>query len=121
MSTFGALHKVRPHVIREGIIARAVDGERITMAVVDLAPDVALPEHHHENEQLGFVIKGTLEFRIGTDKRVLHAGDTYVIPSHVPHEAHAGPEGATVADVFAPVRADWADLKRADPSPGQWP
>ena len=121
MSTFSKLLEVRPHVIREGIIARAVNGERITMAVVELAPNVALPEHHHENEQLGFVIKGTLDFRIGSDKRVLHAGDTYVIPSHVPHEAVAGPQGATVADVFAPVRADWADLKRVDPSPGNWP
>jgi hypothetical protein len=70
---------------------------------------------------MGFVIRGTLDFRIGSEKRVLKAGDTYVIPSHVPHEAVAGPEGATVADVFAPIRADWADLKRAEPSPGHWP
>jgi quercetin dioxygenase-like cupin family protein len=121
MKTFEPISDMRPHVIREGIIARAVNGVRITMAVVDLHPNVQLPEHHHENEQLGFVIKGSMEFRIGSEKRVIHAGDTYVIPSHVPHEAKAGPQGATVADVFAPVRADWADLKRADPSPGDWP
>jgi unsaturated pyranuronate lyase len=121
MKPFGALRDVRPHLIRDGITARAVSGERITMAVVDIEPNATLPEHHHENEQLGFVIKGSIEFRIGTDKRELSAGDTYVIPSHVPHEAVAGPEGATVADVFAPVRADWADLKRAEPSTGRWP
>jgi quercetin dioxygenase-like cupin family protein len=121
MKTYEAIGDMRPHLIRDGIVARAVNGERITMAVVDLDPDVQLPEHHHENEQLGFVIKGSIDFRIGSEKRVLHAGDTYVIPSHVPHEATAGPQGATVADVFAPVRADWADLKRAEPSPPDWP
>jgi quercetin dioxygenase-like cupin family protein len=119
--TFQAISDMRPHLIRDGIEARAVDGERITMAVVDLAPNAHLPEHHHENEQLGFIIKGTLDFRIDTERRVLHAGDTYVIHSHVPHEAIAGPEGATVADCFAPIRADWKDLKRGAPSKPAWP
>ena len=121
MKTFEAIGNLRPHLLREGITARAVEGERMTMAVVDLEPNASLPEHHHENEQLGFVIKGSMEFRIGSEKRVIHAGDTYVIPSHVPHEATAGPQGATVADVFAPVRADWADLKRGAPSQPKWP
>jgi quercetin dioxygenase-like cupin family protein len=121
MSAFEKLSKLRPHLLRDGITARAVNGERLTMAVIDLEPNAISPEHHHDNEQLGFVIKGTIEFRVGSEKRVLQAGDTYLIPSHVPHEAVAGPEGATVTDVFAPVRADWADLKRAEPSPGDWP
>jgi quercetin dioxygenase-like cupin family protein len=91
------------------------------MAVVDLEPNVALPEHHHENEQLGFVIAGIITMRIGSEKRELKAGDTYSIPSHVPHDAVAGAEGCTVADVFAPIRADWNDLKRGEPSAGRWP
>ena len=121
VKTFESLRNIRPHALREGITARAVEGERMTMAVVDLAPDAVLPEHHHENEQLGFVIAGALTMKIGTEKRELHAGDTYAIPSHVPHDAVAGPQGATVADVFAPVRADWAELKRTEPSAGSWP
>ncbi len=121
MKTFEAISDTRPYLLRDGITARAVHGQRLTMAVVDLEPGAHLPEHHHENEQLGFVIKGTIDFRIGSDKRVLHAGDTYVIHSHVPHEVTAGAQGATVADVFAPIRADWDQVKRAEPSPGDWP
>jgi quercetin dioxygenase-like cupin family protein len=121
VKTFESLSNVRPHVVFEGITARVVEGERMTMAVVDLDPGAKLPEHHHENEQLGFVIKGMVTMRIGGEKRELHAGDTYAIPSDVPHDAVAGPDGAVVTDVFAPVRADWAKLKRTDPSSPRWP
>ena len=121
MKTFGAFRDMPRILLAEGLTARAVNGERITMAVVDIEPHSKSADHHHENEQLGFVINGSIEFRVGSDKRVLHAGDSYVIPSHVPHQAIAGAEGATVLDIFAPVRADWADLKRAEPSPGRWP
>ncbi len=121
MSTFAELHKLRPHLLGDGISARVINGERMTLAVVDLAPNAVLPEHKHENEQLGFVIRGSLIMQIGADMKELHSGDTYSIPSHTPHNAAAGPAGATVADVFAPIREEWERLERADPTPGNWP
>jgi quercetin dioxygenase-like cupin family protein len=98
-----------------------VTGERMTLAVVDLEPNSTVPEHKHDNEQLGFVISGSITMRVDSEKRELHAGDTYTIPSNVPHEATAGGDGATVVDVFAPLRADWAALEREEPSRGRWP
>ncbi|HEY1419089.1 MAG TPA: cupin domain-containing protein [Candidatus Dormibacteraeota bacterium] len=121
MTTFASIRDLRPHLIREGIAARVVNGERITMAVVDLEPGVVLPEHRHENEQLGFVISGVITMRIGGAKKELHPGETYSIPSNVPHDAEAGPEGCTVTDVFTPVRADWEKLPRSEASAGRWP
>lgn len=121
MSTFEPLGGLRPYAIRDGITARAVHGDRVTMAVVDLEPRVELPEHHHENEQLGFVLEGEITMTIGGERRTLHAGDTYLIPSEVPHDARAGADGCTVVDVFSPVRADWEKLSRIEPAPGRWP
>ena len=120
-SAFQALNSLRPHLLRAGMAARVVNGERLTMAVVDLDPGATLQEHKHENEQLGFVVSGTITMRIGTERKELRVGDAYAIRSLVPHEAVAGPGGCTVLDVFAPVRADWADLPRTDPAPGRWP
>ncbi|MHB8612574.1 MAG: cupin domain-containing protein [Candidatus Dormibacteraceae bacterium] len=119
--TFESLRTIRPHVLAEGVVARAVEGERLSMAVVELEPNAVSPAHHHDNEQLGFVIAGSIVMRIGNEDRELGPGDTYAIPSDVPHDAVAGPEGATVVDVFAPVREDWKKLRRAEPSPGRWP
>ena len=121
MSTFQPLQNLRPVVLADGVAARAVYGERMTMAVVDLQPNAVVSEHKHENEQLGFVIKGTMTMRIGDEVLELHPGDTYTIPSNVEHGAAAGPEGATVTDVFAPIRADWREKDHLDPRPGDWP
>jgi quercetin dioxygenase-like cupin family protein len=121
MSTFHVLKDLQPIVLGEGIAARSINGERMTVAVVDLAPNAVLPEHRHENEQLGFIIRGSMMMRIGNEVRELHPGDTYTIPSGVEHGAAAGPEGSTVADVFAPIRADWDSRDRAEPSSPDWP
>ena len=119
--TFESLRDIRPHMLVEGIMARAIEGERLTMAVVELDPNAVSPNHHHENEQLGFVIAGSMVMRIGNDERELMPGDTYNIPTHVSHDAVAGPDGATVVDVFVPVREDWKKLERADPKEPRWP
>jgi quercetin dioxygenase-like cupin family protein len=121
VKTFESLRDIRPHVLREGITARAVEGERMTLAVVDLVPNLVMPAHHHENEQLGFIIAGSIVMRIGNEERDLRPGDTYSIPSNVSHDVVAGPDGATVVDVFAPVRADWREMKRLDPHAPRWP
>ena len=119
--TFEALANMRPYVLGQGIVSRAVNGERMTMAVVDLEPNAVLPEHKHENEQIGFIIRGSMTLRVGDEVKELHPGDTYLIPSNVEHGAAAGPDGATVTDVFAPVREDWQRAERLEPKPGDWP
>ena len=48
-------------------------------------------------------------------------GGTWRIRSDVPHEAHAGPQGAVVIDVFAPIRADWDALPTLEPTAPIWP
>lgn len=121
ISPFESLDNIRPHQLGQGITARAIEAQRVMVAVVDLDPGAVLPEHHHENEQLGFVIAGTITMTIGGEKRQLEPSDMYSIQSNVPHDAVAGPEGCTVADVFAPPRADWRELKRLEATPGRWP
>ena len=121
MSAFHPLKDLRPIVLGDGIAARAFNGERMTMAVVDLEPNAVLPEHRHDNEQLGFILRGSMTMRIGNEVLELHAGDTYTIPSGVEHGAAAGPQGCSVTDVFAPIREDWDSKERRDPSRPEWP
>jgi quercetin dioxygenase-like cupin family protein len=119
--TFSPLAGLRPYQLRDGVTARVVNGQRMTLAVVDLEPGSSVPEHHHENEQLGFILRGSMTFTIGGEKREIRAGDTYTIPSNVPHDAVAGPDGCTAVDAFTPGRADWEKLERRDPFSPDWP
>jgi len=75
--------------------------------VVELEPGAVAEEHSHEHEQLGLVLRGSLRFRVGSEERELRAGQTWEIPSNTPHRAEAGPDGATVLDLFAPPRSEW--------------
>jgi quercetin dioxygenase-like cupin family protein len=102
--------------------ARRIQGERITLAVVELAPDAIVPGHQHDAEQLGMVVEGSVFFTIGDERRELGPGGTWRIPSNMPHQVTTGPNGATVIDVFAPPRADWDSLPENAPRPAAtWP
>jgi quercetin dioxygenase-like cupin family protein len=121
VSAFDRLGDVAPQQLFDGFLARAIHGERLTFAIVEIDPDSPLPEHYHENEQLGMVLRGSMTFRIGDEERELVPGDTWRIPPNTPHSATAGPDGAIALDVFAPTRDDWKALDAAQPRPPIWP
>lgn len=105
----------------ETVRARVVAGEQASLALVELAPAAIVPEHHHQQEQLGICIEGSITFTIAGTSRTLGPGGTWRIPSDAVHHAVAGPDGAVVIDIFSPVRADWSALPRSAPSQPRWP
>lgn len=121
MGAFDELAALGPQDIWEGVVVRAVHGERITLGVVELEPSSVVPEHSHGNEQLGMVLSGTVTFRVGDESRELGPGGTWRIPANVPHEVETGPGGAVVIDVFAPTRDDWSAFEPQAPREPRWP
>lgn len=109
MTDLADLAEIPPIQVFDGIRARRVEGELITLAIVELDPDAVVPEHRHAHEQNGMVITGQMTFRVGSEERVLGPGGTWRILGDVLHTATAGPEGAVVIDVFSPIRSDWED------------
>lgn len=119
--TFSELATLPVKQIWTDVTARIVQSELITMAIVELPPNSAVPAHQHVNEQLGFVISGSLRFTVDGETRERGPGDTWRILADVPHEVTVGPEGAVVAEVYSPVRADWAALPDQPARPSAWP
>ncbi len=116
---FTTADDIAPLVLMDGLSARAVNGEHITFAVIELEPRLQMPEHTHPNEQVGVVIRGEFTFTIGGETRLRRKGDMWVIPKGVPHSvAFAGDEGCTLVECFSPPRADWADKPRSAAAPG---
>jgi quercetin dioxygenase-like cupin family protein len=121
ISAFARLSSLDLQKIWDRVHARVIHGERITLGVVELDANSHVPEHRHENEQLGMCLSGSLEFRVADETLSLGPGDTWTIPSDVPHEVHVGPDGAVVIDVFAPPRPDWREAERAEEREPRWP
>ena len=121
MSAFDDLAEIAPQLVWTGVRGRVVGAERVTFAVIELDPDVVVPEHTHENEQVGVLAAGSVRFRIGDEERELESGATWRIPPKVPHEVLVGPDGAVVVEIFAPARDDWKSLERLEPSAPVWP
>jgi quercetin dioxygenase-like cupin family protein len=115
------LEAVQPFdVWGEAVRARKIEGERQTLAVVELAPNAVVPEHRHESEQIGICIEGSITFTVDGETRELGPGGTWRILSNRPHVARAGPDGAIVIDVFAPIRSDW-QFELLEPRTPAWP
>jgi quercetin dioxygenase-like cupin family protein len=101
-----------------GAIAKAVFGERGMLNVVELQPGAEVPLHSHPHEQLGLILSGSMTMVVDGEAHECGLMDAYVLPGGVEHGGTAGPQGATVLDVFVPVREDYrerAEVTRARP------
>jgi quercetin dioxygenase-like cupin family protein len=96
-----------------GAIAKALFGERGMVQVVELEPGAEVPVHSHPHEQLGIILSGTMTMVVAGVSRVCEPMDAYALPGGVEHSGTAGPEGATVLDVFVPVREDYRERASA--------
>ena len=121
MTDLADLADIAPIQVFGGVVARRVQGEKLTLAVIELDPDALVPEHVHDHEQNGMVITGQMTFRVGGEEHVLGPGGTWRIIGGVSHNAVAGPEGAVVVDVFSPIRTDWETRPGLPPSKPRWP
>ena len=92
--------------LNPSIVRRAVHTGTMTIARLTIAKDAVVPEHHHVNEQVATVERGSLRFLIGGQEVLLGAGQSVAIPPDVPHSVVAL-EDTVVVDIFSPRREDW--------------
>jgi len=98
---FASVDDLAPIALMDGIRVRAVDGERITLAVFELEPGMRMPEHRHPNEQVGVVLRGEFTFSVGGETRLRRTGDMWVIPAEVPSSCWAAYTAAESAKLCA--------------------
>lgn len=62
--------------------------------------------HKHEHLQITYIAKGSFEFTIGGETKIVNQGDSVYMPSNVEHGVTALEDGILV-DVFNPMRKDF--------------
>ena len=106
MKGFHALRHLPEEKITDKITRRLLVGDKEMVVWWSMKAGAHADAHKHPHEQVFWVLKGKMEFRLGDDKRACGPGDVGVIPGGVEHEAWF-PEDTEVVDVFAPPREDF--------------
>jgi quercetin dioxygenase-like cupin family protein len=83
-----------------------VTAGKAMLARILLRKGCIVPLHHHENEQITYILEGALLFTLEGREIIVRAGEVLVIPPNVPHSAEAL-EDTVDLDVFTPPRQDW--------------
>lgn len=97
--------------VTDTISRRIITGERVMVTHVYLEEGAVVPTHSHDNEQITYILEGSLRFWLGEDgAEVVDVGPREVlhIPSGLPHRAQALAPTLDV-DIFAPPRRDWLE------------
>ncbi len=105
---------------RPGFRRRVITGEHVQLCFWRIAGGAtgSFLHHHPDNEQLGIVVRGKLDFRIGgpdvTERTVLGEHEIYLAPKGVWHgdSLFIGDDEygeCWILDVFSPPRADLAE------------
>jgi quercetin dioxygenase-like cupin family protein len=89
--------------ISEKIRRRILAGDQAMLVWWSIEAGVHVEPHSHANEQIAWMLKGKMEFRLGSEQRVCGPGDVVLIPGGAEHEAWFR-EDTEVIDFFAPPR-----------------
>lgn len=116
------LAAIAPIDLQPGTVrGRRIEGDRLTVSVIEFGPGAIVPEHRHPHEQIGICLTGSITITIEDESRTMGPGGTWRILGDRPHVAVAGPDGAVAIEAFTPVRDDWADRAVLEPQPPVWP
>jgi len=105
--TFHRIDELPAVQMLPGISRRAVWLDGVMLTFFAFEPGAVVPEHAHPEEQITVVIRGTMEFTLGDETRVLSAGDAVCIPPNVPHGARILDEETEAYDAWSPPREDY--------------
>ena len=110
---FSSFDSIRAFELAAGVTGRPLFGAGAMLNLIEFEPGAVVPLHSHPHEQLGLVLRGMQALVVDGVAHELEPMGCYVIPGGVEHSAYCGPEGATVLDVFQPVREDYLERWQA--------
>jgi quercetin dioxygenase-like cupin family protein len=82
--------------------ASSIPGREIVQVLTEIPAGVESGWHVHPGEEVGYILAGTVEMMIeGQPTLTLHAGDPFLMPPRVPHNAlDVGPETGRMLSTY---------------------
>jgi mannose-6-phosphate isomerase-like protein (cupin superfamily) len=88
---------------------------RFAMGESTVYPGGGVPLHHHGNEEVYLILRGTGEMTVGGDTIAVSTGSAVYLPPHVPHGLrNTGGDDLILLWVYAPATVvdHWAEETR---------
>jgi quercetin dioxygenase-like cupin family protein len=105
---FYAFDKMPFEKITDKISRRYVYGKNIMLVYFKLAKGASVRKHHHHNEQITYILQGSVKVTSHDKEYIVSSGEVLIIPANVEHFFEAL-EDTIDMDVFSPIRQDWLD------------
>lgn len=83
-----------------------VHGEKTHLCKFKLQKGSVLTAHSHPHEQTGYLVSGSLKFRIGDEAFDAAEGDSWNIPGGMEHAVEVL-EDSAIVEVFSPLREEY--------------
>ena len=82
--------------------ASSIPGREIVQVLTEIPAGVESGWHIHPGEEVGYIVTGTVQMRIeNRPTRILRAGDPFLIPPRVPHNAlDLGPDTGLMLSTY---------------------
>lgn len=93
--------------LADGMTTTIFPGEKAMLSVVRIDPHAMGQMHKHPEEQWGVMLEGSATRYQDDVEFLIRKGDIWRTPPHAMHTMKAGPDGAVVLDIFAPVRKEY--------------
>jgi len=89
---------------RNFVLAGRDQGLKCVTGYSTLEPGAGAPLHAHKDaDEIFILLEGTLDFRLGDERRLVHANHTIAIPAGIPHAFTAVGPGIARMYTFMPV------------------
>ena len=96
--------------VTEMVSRKVITGDCQTMAQVHLKRGAQVPLHHHEGEQMIYVLQGALRCAVGGRELTVSEGEVLLVPPRARHQAEA------LDDTFQVVVSQQVGQMSEDPS-----
>ncbi len=93
--------------LAEGMSTTIFPGEKAMLSIVRIEPGAMGEMHNHPEEQWGVMLEGSATRYQDDVEFEIAKGDFWRTPPHAMHTMKAGPGGAVVLDIFAPIREEY--------------
>ncbi len=98
---------LKPQIVEGNVKRYIYTGKNIQTVEYHFPPNKTFPSHKHDkHEQIGYLVKGKMGFKIGNKEKILLPGDYYHVPIGVFHNAWTLEESSVLLDIFSPPRED---------------